>query len=250
MTLSKLKKSEQILFASIIIILVLGAYSFFRFIPENDDIAKLHRQVEKTQIKLLDTDIPNEPEQNVAELLTQLDDQEHALALTQSMADEISQRLAPFDSQDLKVRISELAQKSKMRIVTNEEFSSLNHLHSPSKFNTQQYKDLSKTERKARRKAARAAQQQTKKQDNTRQTDLILAANYSWIERMSAKTMFYRPLQRLVVEGSYQSLRSFIQGLDHLEWQVTIVRLDIEAMPFAPPRGYPQLLQAELVLAL
>ncbi len=226
MTLSKLKKTEQILFALVIAVLILGAYSFLRFIPKNDAIDKLHRQVEKTQSKLFKADIPNEPEKDVEELLKELDEKERTLALTQSMADSVAQHLAPFNSQELKVRISELATRSGVRIRTNEEF------RPPilTKINKPKAKAKAKTPINA--------------------SNLILPVNRSWIDRLSQQSVFHRPLQLLVLDGNYQSIRSFIHGLEKLQWQVTPVRVSIEILPISPLRGQPQRLKAELVLAL
>jgi hypothetical protein len=226
MTLSKLKTTEQILLAMVIIALTVGTYTFFRFIPKNDAIAKLHRQTEKTQSKLLDADIPNEPEQEVEELLKELDEKERTLALTKSMADKVSQRLAPFDSQELKVRISELATSSGVHIKTNEAFR-------PSTFSKP-----NKLKPKAKTKAS------------PNPSNLILPVNRSWIERLSSQSVFHRPLQRLVLDGDYHAIRTFIYGLEKLQWQVTPVRASIELLPISPLRGHPQRLKAELVLAL
>jgi hypothetical protein len=224
MTLSKLKTTEQILLAMVIIALTVGTYTFFRFIPKNDAIAKLHRQTEKIQSKLLDTDIPNEPEQEVEELLKELDEKERTLAVTKSMADKVSQRLAPFDSQELKVRISELATSSGVHIKTNEAFRPPTYTK-PNK-------------PKAKTKAS------------PNPSNLILPVNRSWIERLSSQSVFHRPLQRLVLDGDYHAIRTFIYGLEKLQWQVTPVRVSIEALPLSPLRGHPQRLKTELVLAL
>ncbi|PHS29696.1 MAG: hypothetical protein COA95_11425 [Methylophaga sp.] len=226
MMLSKLKKSEQILLVIVIAVLILGAYSFLRFIPKNDAIVTLQKQAAKVEKKLQLARVPDEPQQGVDELLKQLDDQEQALALIRNMADGVSQRFAPFDSQELKVRISELARNTRVRILTNETFKTVIKVN------------INKSKRKLKAKTI------------INDTHVILPANRSWIDRMSQKTMFYRPMQRLVFEGDYQSLRAFIHGLDALPWQVTVVRLNIERMPAAPIRGYAQLLKSELVLAL
>lgn len=226
MTLSKLTKIEQILLATVILVLLLGSYSFFRFIPENSAIGKLQRQATKTEQQLHSAQIPDEPEQSVEELLKELDEKEQVLAMTQTMADSVSQRLASFGSQQLKVSISELARNTGVRIRTNEAFQTITKVK------------VNKAKSKAKAKAIAA------------KTDLILPANYSWIERMSQKTVFHRPIQRLVLEGDYQSLRAFVHGLENLEWQVTVVRFNLEIMPAAPLRGYAQQLKSELVLAL
>ncbi|PCJ32734.1 MAG: hypothetical protein COA90_02060 [Gammaproteobacteria bacterium] len=229
MTLSKLKMTEQILLAVVMVVIILGGYFGLRFMPENKAIVLLEQQAESTQRKLFKARIPDEPEQGVEELLQQLDDQEQALEVLRSMADGVSQRLAPFDSQALKVRISELARNTGVRIKTNETLLT--------KVPNRNTKPKNKKKRKV-------------KVDAAAMTDLILPSSETWIKRMSAGTIFHRPMQRLVLEGDYQAIRAFIHGLEGLDWQVTVVQLRIERMPSTPLRGYAQFLVSELVLAL
>ena len=229
MTLSKLKPLEQFLFAIVILILILGSYSWLRFIPKNNEIMDLQSQAVATERKLLKTRIPDEPDQDIEALLKQLDDQEHAAELIRTMADGMGDRLAPFDSQELKVRISELARNSNVRITTNESY----------------VKTLNKTPIVVpkNKKTIKQATPQTA-------TDVILPASHSWIARMSADTLFHRPMQRLILVGDYQSIRTFIHGLAELQWQVTVVQLKLERLPSTPLRGHAQMLNSELVLAL
>lgn len=231
MTLSKLKPLEQLLFAIVILILILGSYSWLRFIPQNNEILDLHSQVAATERKLLKTRIPDEPDQDIEALLKQLDDQEHAAELIRTMADGIGERLAPFDSQELKVRISELARNSGVRIRINETYVKTLTTGAlvPSVQNKKKIKQATPL---------------------VTATNVILPESHSWIARMSAETLFHRPMQRLILEGDYQSIRTFIHGLAELQWQLTVVKLKLERLPSTPLRGYAQMLNSELVLAL
>lgn len=229
MTLSKLKTREQVLIAIVMIVLLLGSYTLFRFVPENKRIVSLQKQAAKTERKLLKARIPDEPEQGVDELLQKLDDQEKSLQLVNEITESIEQKLAPFNSQQLIIMISQLARQSGVVIKTSEALkaASLN-------------KTLKKKKKKKRKKAAATKNV----------TDAILPASRRWIDRMSATTMFHRPMHRVIIEGDYESLRTFIHGLDDLQWQVTVVQLHIQKMPTAPMNGYAQRLKSELVLAL
>lgn len=92
------------------------------------------------------------------------------------------------------------------------------------------------------------------KTQKSKQTDavnsVILPESSGWIARMSPGTMLHRPMQRIELAGSYQSLRQFIHGLEDLPWQVTVIKFQIEKIPSAAPTGYPQSLHSILVLAL
>ena len=81
MTLAKLKTREQILIALVAIVIVLGGYTLFRFVPKNNTIVSLQKQAAKTERKLQSARIPNEPNEGVEELLKKLDEQEKSLEL-------------------------------------------------------------------------------------------------------------------------------------------------------------------------
>ena len=226
MNISKLKQSEQLLLAIVITVLVLGIYSFFRLVPEFQDISSLERKMQSTQAKLLKARLPNEPENNVDDLLAELDDQEQAITLTKSMAEKVQARLAPIDSQELKVLVSQLARDLKIRIVANERIVT---------------------------KAIVPVISGKKKKKATKPTavePLYLPENYSWLDRVATNSIFYRPVQRIEVAGEYKSIRGFIHQLDNLPWQVTVIKIKVERQPITPLRGYAQALKAELYLAI
>jgi Tfp pilus assembly protein PilO len=231
--LAKLKQSEQILIAITLFVIIIGAYSLFRFIPKYQDISSLALNAEKTERKLLKARIPNEPDQDAKQLLSQLDDQELAMALISDMANRVQERLAPVDSQELKVLISQLARDLKVRITTNERIEG----------KTPALKVVAKKKRKKKNNKKAA----TVNQDTNH---IALPASYSWLDRMAPNTLYYRPLQRIQLVGHYRSIREFTQELNNLPWQVTVVRLKIEKQSIMPLRGYAQALKAELVLAL
>ena len=230
--LAKLKQSEQLLIAITLFAIVLSAYSLLRFVPKYQEITSLALSAEQTERKLQKARIPNEPDQDVQQLMSQLDDQEQAMTLIGEMANSVQQRLAPIDSQELKVLISQLARDLKVRITANERIEG----KAPA------LKKVAQKKKKRKQKKA------TVPNENT--TEIALPASYSWLDRMAPNTLYYRPLQRIELVGEYRTIRAFIQELDNLPWQVTVVRLKIEKQSITPLRGYAQALQAELVLAL
>ena len=171
--------------------------------------------------------MPDEPDENAQHLLAQLDDQEQAMSLSSDMADNVQQRLAPIDSQELRVLISQLARDLKVRITANERI----------KGQAPAMKVIAKKKKKATK-------------SNQELKEVVLPANYSWLQRMAPNSLYVRPLQRIEIAGQYRSIRAFIHELDNLPWQVTVIRLKIEKQPLTPLRGYAQALKAELVLAL
>jgi len=168
-------------------------------------------------------DIPTEPREDVEDINEKLDDQENALQAIKESAEQVETQLAPVDSQELKVRISELARDSGVRIRVNEA--------------------LNPTPLKVKNKKNR-------NNADVSYGEILPPVTAGWITRMSPGSMFQRPLQRLELDGSYLALRRFIHGLDELPYLVTVVRLNIDKLAIAPLRGGSQILKTELILAL
>ncbi len=225
MKFKQLNNRERLLAGSIIVAIILGGYGLLRFQPKFDDIQRLEQQKEATLNRLANMDIPTEPQEGMADIKRDLDDHEKALEAIRDSAQQIEVRLAPVDSQELRVRISELARDSGVRIRVNEALRP-----SPLKKNNPADKRRSS--------------------DQAEYRELIPPVTAGWITRLSPGSMFQRPLQRLEVDGSYLALRRFIHGMDQLPYLVTVVRLNINKLELAPLRGNSQLLKAELVLAL
>jgi Tfp pilus assembly protein PilO len=219
MKLRQLNPRERLLAGLILIVLVLGGYGLFRFEPRLDTIQRLERQKEATLNRLAKMDIPTEPEEGLDDIKRELEDQQKALDAIRESATQIEQQLAPLDSQELRVKISELARDSGIKIKVNEALRP-------------------QALKKNSRRGAGADE------------EMIPPASAGWITRMSPGSMFQRPLQRLEVNGDYLALRRFIHGLDSLPYQVTVIRLNIDKLDISPFRGSSQLLKAELILAL
>jgi hypothetical protein len=231
-----LNNREQLLAALAIAAVVAGGYGFLRFLPANRVIADLAQSAEATQNRLLKTEIPEEPIEDIDRLMAQLDDQERAMALTRTQAEALEQQLAPFDSQEMIVSISQLARESQVRIRVNEAMKAQAQGNAPAAAST----NNKKSKKKAKNKPKAADESQP----------VILPETAGWIARMSPGAMFHRPLQRIELEGSYMAIRQFIHGLDELPYRVTVLRLKIGKAPTLAPAGYPQALVSELVLAL
>ncbi|MBE0440363.1 MAG: hypothetical protein IBX57_11545 [Gammaproteobacteria bacterium] len=231
MTLPKLTNREQLLFGLALTVLILGGYGLFGFMPETKAIADLNKAMKATEIKLLKAEIPDEPEEDLDDLIIQLEDQKQTMALIEQEAQAIESSLAPFNSQQIIVQISQLAKAQNLRVKETEAYKTI----------AQNQTQPARTNTKTKRKQATQAPPPS---------DVILPETMSWIARMSEGTMFYRPMQRYVLEGDYQKIVQFVYELDNLPWEVTIVRLKISKSATTVPFGMAQQLDAELVLTL
>lgn len=227
MKLRELNKRERILAIAIVIVIVIGGYGLIRYQPAKTNIESLQKQVLATQSRIAELEIPEESDEVIEDILDQLDDQEAEVAALQESSATIESLLASRDSQQLRVMISSLALETGIRIRSNETFQA-----SP-------VTQIVQTTRGNNRKTTAQPTQ-----------DVILPATSGWIARMSPGSMYARPLQKLQLEGSYESLRRFLHGLDGLPWQVSVLRMNITKLPVSPLRGMPQPLSIEVILAL
>lgn len=225
MTIRELNTRERWLAALVIVVIVLGGYGLLRFQVKQGEIERLTQQRDATIARLASMEIPNEPKEGIDDIKRALDDQEKALTAVKEHATQIEAHLAPLDSQELKVRISQLAIDSGVKIRVNEALEPP-AIKIEQKNNKQRNQSMAKT------------------------TEAIPPVTAGWVTRLSPGSMYHRPLQRLELDGDFLSLRRFIHGLDTLPYQVTVVRLNINKLDVAPLRNMSQLLKTELVLAL
>lgn len=237
MKLANLNNQQQALLGLALTLSVLGLYAGLRFVPANRQIGDLQQSAAATRQRLASTVIPDEPEQEPAELDAQFTTQNEDMALLKSQAAALSARQAPAESRELIVAISQLAYDLKIRVLSNE------RLNPP----TQTAPSPAQTQPRKRNKAKKPA---AALPASAADSPLILPASRDWVARMSPGTVFNRPMQRVELEGSYQAVLQFVHGLDQLAYWVATARISLEKTAQLPPPGYPQTLRAELILAL
>lgn len=196
-----------------------------RFLPANNAINELEKSAAKLENKLLKTRIPEQPVEDINQLTAELEQLQQKIDLISKLSLNLTQGFAENDSQALKLEISKLARVSDVFIRSNE------------KMNVAKVSSANGKKIKGK----------PKKLDDE---PLILPESAGWVARMSPGTMFYRPMQRIQLEGSYLAIRKFIHGLRALPYQVTVLKISIDKSPNISPVGYSQNLISELVLAL
>jgi len=237
MKLPHLSNREQLLIALSICVIFVGAYVWLRFVPANRAIGELRQAAEATEQRVRTTAIPEEPEEDLARLEQQLQEQEQLMAALKNQSDSAERRLAPLDSQLLIVDISRVARNAQVHVRVNEDYKAPPAAAAA---------NAAPAGKKARKKqAAQAAVAAPAAAELT-----MPPLSEGWIARMSAGSAYARPLRRLEVEGSYMALNRFIHDLDALPFHVAVLRVSVEKMPVLSMPGYPQALLAELVLAL
>ncbi|MDX8127529.1 hypothetical protein QLH52_09570 [Methylomonas sp. OY6] len=241
MKLPPLSKREQWLSALAIGVIVIGAYAWLRWVPANREIGQLQQTAEATDKRLRTAEIPEEPDEDIERLKSQLAEQERLLAAIKEQSDSVEKHLAPDDSQFLIVNISKVARDAQIHVRANEVFKA------------------AVSNNAAPVAAAPATTKKSRKNKPATVTPAAAAApiaavipplSAGWVARMSPGSLLERPLRRLEVEGTYLALNRFIHDLDRLPFQVAVLRISVERMPVLAMPGYPQSLLAEVILAL
>lgn len=231
MKLSAMSAREQWLVVATLVVLLGGGYGLVRYRPALKALQAMQAQTAATEARLKTLVIPEEPMEDVDALKAQLTAAEGELLAARQHADQLAQRLAPLGSQDLKLKISDLAQRCGVRIRENEAYKV-----------------------PAKPVAAPVAATAAKPGPAPAQSAAVVEPPGSrppleMLERFTRPGL-ERPLQRLSMEGSYGAIREFLRGLEKLPWQVTVAQLQLEVDERTPAPGYPQPLRATMILAL
>ncbi|WP_026601051.1 hypothetical protein [Methylomonas sp. 11b] len=241
MKLSPLSNREQWLSALAIGVIVIGGYAWLRWVPANREIGQLQQTAEATDKRVHTAEIPEEPDEDIERLKSQLAEQERVLAAVKDQSDSVEKHLAPDDSQFLVVNISKVARDAQIHVRANEVFKAAVNSNAAAVPAAPAVGKKNRKNKPATMTPAAPA---------VSATAVIPPLSAGWVARMSPGSLLERPLRRLEVEGSYLALNRFIHDLDRLPFQVAVLRISVERMPVLAMPGYPQSLLAEVILAL
>lgn len=252
MDVKQLSSRTQWIMLGIIFLIIFSAYVYLRLVPQSSAVTNLAQQLEIDQNLLKKPNIPEEPAEDSAYLSKKLENLKNELSSIAGQAANLEQRLAPLDSQDVLLKISQLARTSRVKMVQNLPYLVQRRVKvevnegkvSNKKLSTAERKKLA---RKMRKKAKKARKEATKFGGVvgalTREGELM--------DKLVNDFEEARPLQEVVVEGGFGDLKTFIQGIQALPWQVTIVKLEIETIQFQKvPQGLPQPLKAKMIIGM
>lgn len=238
MKLKTMSVREQIMVLVVAVVLVGGGYGLLRLHPALKALKVMNESTAQTETRVKTTEIPELPDEDEDAVRKQIREAEQALAEMQGSTETVEQRLAPADSQELKLRISALAQQSGVFIHENKAYVAAIPVQQAAAAPSR------KSSKRARRAAAAAPAPAAPS------GPVMLPESDGLLARMAPGTAFQRPMQQLGMEGDFEGIKNFIRGLDRLPWQVTVVQFKLEAKPGDPPVGMSQRLSANMILAL
>lgn len=247
MALDKISNREQVLIFIVVTTFVAGGYGLLRFVPQLKMVNELQATINTNLEKIKNPKFPDEPMEDIEDLKEKLGGLDTQLVSSRSNLDALEKNLAPTDSQEMVLKISEAARAAGVRVIENvpylvqrKEADAVNQANKP------------KLSKRAQRKVDKDAR---KKALNTVGGTVASAAGGipkegELIYRLVNELETSRPFQRISVEGNFADLQKFIQSVRSMPWQATIIKLDIDVAIQTPPQGMPQPISARMIIAI
>lgn len=247
MKFDKLTNREQILIFIVILTFVGGGYGLLRFVPALKKQGELQASIAKNKATIKSPNIPEEPFDDIDELKEKITKLEAEYASIEITLENAEKSLAPTDSQEMVLKISEAARTAGVRVT-----ESVPYLVPKKDGSTAAAQaNTPKLSKRAQRRANRAASKVTKANKTAALTTATgsMPKEGELIYRLVNDLETSRPFQRLTVEGSFADLQTFIQALRSMPWQAAIVKLDIDVAIQTPPPGMPQPLTVRMLVS-
>jgi hypothetical protein len=253
MNLNTLQKKYQWMIVIVVIMIIFALYIFFRLVPRYQEVSMLGKQL-AADVKLLkNPKIPEEPLEDAEYLKKKLNNITGNIEAIGGQAKNLEQRLAPIDSQDVILKISAVARTSRVKVVQNLPY--LVQRRAPAGESIDEKVKKKKLTPAAERKLRKKLQKQAKKaKKNAAKFGGIVGALTREGELMDKLVNDFaeaRPLQEIKVEGTFDNLKKFIEGVQVMPWQVTIVKFDVDVKQVQKaPQGLPQLLSVKMIIGM
>lgn len=247
MLFEKLSDREQVLIFIVIATFIGGGYGLLRVAPEMKHLAELQITVDKNKARLNNPQIPDEPEDQVEDLQETLEELAPELSISKVALENAQKNLAPADSQEMILKISEAARLAGVKVtetvpyvVQRKNATVVSEAHKP-RLSKRAQRKADRQARKNAQKAGAAPAPVNASGGNPQEGELI----YRLVNDLDTP----RPFQRLSVEGNFAEVQKFIQALRAIQWQATVVKLDIDVAIQTPPQGLPQPITARMLVA-
>ncbi|MFV1922589.1 MAG: hypothetical protein ACMZ63_08300 [Methylotenera sp.] len=252
MSLNQVDSKKQFIILIIAASLLMGLYVNFRFLSAVNDVSQLNKQLQTDEALLKSPNIPEEPLEDIDDLKDRVSVLEVELEELTVQSSTLAKNLPEINSQDVMLKISEAARTSRVRIVSNVPFLVRKRPNLSSNSNTASNKKLSLAEQRKRERAVRKAMQRAKKIAAQSGTTAAGVGAYTQEGELMDKLVndfeVSRPLHEIKIEGTYQNIKSFIEALQGMPWQITVVKIDFSLLGQNTAQGFPQPLIVEMII--
>lgn len=252
MSLNQLDSKKQLIILGVIVTLLMGLYVNYRFLSAVNDVSQLNKQLQTDEALLKNPNIPEEPLEDIDDLKDRVSVLEVELEELTAQSASLAKNLPEINSQDVMLKISEAARASRVRIVSNVPYLVRKRPNLTSSTNTASNKKLSIAEQRKRERAVRKAMQRAKKIAAQSGAAPIGVGAYTQEGELMDKLVndfeVSRPLHEIKIEGSYANVKAFIEALQGLPWQITVVKIDFSLLGQNTAQGFPQPLIVEMII--
>lgn len=250
--MSNITSREQIIVLVAVGVILAGLYGFFRYMPQHKVINALGQKLEKTIQHVKNPKYPQVPDEDVEDLEIEAEYLTQTLANLRAQVDNFAQNLAPTDNQDVLLKISGIARTTGVKVIESIPYIVSRRVEVTAAPKKKLKKRAQRKLRKAQRKKAILNQKfgRTNQSFGSGSTVGAIPKEGELIDRLVNSMDEARPMQRVSVEGSFANLQQFIQSLQSMSWQITIVKLDISVNIQTPPQGMPQPILARMIIAM
>jgi hypothetical protein len=251
MAFEKMTNREQILIMVVLGVLVVGAYGLLRYKPQTKVLNDVSKTLEKNKQEVKNPKFPEEPLEEVEDLQVSADEFSAQLNILRMNMESAQKLLAPQSAnQDMLLNISEAARVVGVKVVESVPYLVARIDAKAEDAN----KNVALKRSKQRRRDKVLKNSGRSRSVNTGftgpGTEGAIPKEGELIYQLVNSFDTARPLQKLSVEGSYSNIQSFIQSLSNMQYQVTIVKLDIDLKFQTLAQGLPQPLMAKMIIAM
>jgi ribosomal protein L25 (general stress protein Ctc) len=253
MSLNQLDSKKQLFILMIVVFFLLGLYLQFRVMPAVNDLTKLNKQLQADETLLKNPNIPEEPLEDIDDLKDRIAVLEVELEELTAQSSSLAKNLPEINSQDVMLKISEAARANRVRIVSNVPFLAKKRPNFAAQTaNAKTNKQLSIAEQRKRERALRKAMQRAKKQAAQSGAAAVGVGVYTQEGELMDKLVndfeVSRPLHEVKIEGTYVNVKAFIEALQGMPWQITVVKIDFSLLGQNTAQGYPQPIMVEMII--
>ena len=248
MAFDKLNNREQVLIFILAAAFVVGSYGLLRLVPQLKKLTELQAVVTQNQDKVKNPTYPDDPMEDIEDLDDKAEELEAELVNLRTALDGIEINLAPTESQEVILKISEAARASGVRVI-----ESVPYLVQKKEGVVPNQANKPKISKRAQRKIDMEASNKVAAMGvgaAATSANGGIAKEGELIYRLVNDLKTPRPFQHISVEGTFIDLQQFIQSLRNMPWQTTIIKLDIDVSIQTPAQGLPQPITAKILVAM
>lgn len=253
MKLNTLRKKYQWLILITVMIVIFSLYTIFRLMPRYQEVSVLGKQLAADVSLLKNPKIPEEPTADTGYLKQKLENINGNLDAISGQAKNLEQRLAPLESQDVILKISAVARTARVKVVQSLPYLVQRRAQAGESIGEKMKKQkLTPAEERKLRKKLRKQAKRAKK-DTAKFGGVVgaLTREGELMDKLVNDFVEARALQEVKVEGTFDNLKTFIDGVQAMPWQVTIVKFDVDIKDVQKaPRGLPQLLSIKMIIGM